>query len=76
MQYSGKWRITEMEMWDRDYFDMEVEAYIQINANGSGEFQFGLVCGQIRGKCLRMGRSLDLDGMVVMNVMRLLGVVG
>ena len=57
MQYSGKWRITEMEMWDRDYFDMEVEAYIQINANGSGEFQFGLVCGQIRGKMSKDGEE-------------------
>lgn len=33
MKYGGKWRITEMEMWDRDYFDMEVEAYIKISPN-------------------------------------------
>ena len=57
MQYSGKWRITEMEMWDRDYFDMEVEAYIEISPNGSGKFQFGLVCGQIRGKMSKDGEE-------------------
>ena len=49
MQYSGKWRIMEMEMWNSNYFDMEVEAYIKINADGSGEFQFGLVHGYIDG---------------------------
>jgi hypothetical protein len=27
MQYQGKWRITEMDEWDSDYLDMEVEAY-------------------------------------------------
>jgi hypothetical protein len=38
-----------MELWDADYFDMEVEAFIKIEPNGSGEFQFGLVCGQMDG---------------------------
>jgi len=55
MRYSGKWRITEMEMWDSDYFDMEVEAYIEINPDSSGEFQFGLVYGQINGKVAKDG---------------------
>lgn len=48
MEYTGCWRIYEMETWDKDYFDEEVPAYIQINGD-SGEFQFGLVCGQIDG---------------------------
>ena len=26
----GDWRITSMEMWDADYFDMEVLAHITI----------------------------------------------
>jgi hypothetical protein len=38
MQYSGKWRITEMELWDSDYLDMEVEAYIEIYQTGSENF--------------------------------------
>lgn len=41
----GRWRITSMEMWDADYFDMEVPAYVQIRPNLHGEFQFGLVTG-------------------------------
>lgn len=39
-----------MEMWDADYFNMETQAYLQINVNGLGDFQFGLVTGQIDGE--------------------------
>ncbi|WP_293352530.1 MULTISPECIES: hypothetical protein [unclassified Microcoleus] len=53
MQYQGKWRITEMDEWDSDYLDMEVEAYIEIDSKGSGEFQFGLVFGQIDGEVVK-----------------------
>jgi len=44
------WHIYEMELWDEDYFNMEVQAYIEIASNGQGSFQFGLVSGQIDGK--------------------------
>ncbi len=57
----GKWRITEMEMWDSDYFDMEVAAYIKITSNGSGEFQFGLVYGQIDGQVVKHGDGERFD---------------
>lgn len=43
--YVGTWRITEMETWDQDFVDMEVEGFIRFKENGSGEFQFGLVKG-------------------------------
>jgi hypothetical protein len=26
----GLWHIYEMEMWDEDYFNMEVQTYIEI----------------------------------------------
>jgi hypothetical protein len=42
----GKWRITEMELWDKDDLDMIEPAYIHFKANGLGEFKFGCVaCG-------------------------------
>lgn len=53
MDFAGIWHITEMEMWDADYFDMEVKAYIKIEQNGLGEFQFGLVHGFIDGKIVK-----------------------
>jgi hypothetical protein len=27
MLYAGTWHILEMEMWDEDYFNMEVQAF-------------------------------------------------
>ena len=43
--FTGIWRIVEMDTWDNDYMDMEVEAFLKIEDNGKGEFQFGLVHG-------------------------------
>ncbi len=43
----GTWRITSMEAWDADYFDMEVPAHITIRDDLTGAFQFGLVQGDI-----------------------------
>lgn len=46
----GNWRITAMDMWDADYVDMEVPAHITIHKDLTGEFQFGLVQGQLDGR--------------------------
>lgn len=55
MQYEGTWHIYEMETWDEDYFNMEVQAYIRIDSDGLGEFQFGLVSGEIDGEIAKAG---------------------
>lgn len=34
----GKWRITEMELWDADFLDMLEPAYIAFDPKGGGEF--------------------------------------
>ncbi len=44
-----------MEGWDEEYYSMEVQAYIKIGADGMGDFQFGLVRGQIDGELERWG---------------------
>jgi hypothetical protein len=49
MKYEGTWHITEMETWGNEYLNMEVQAYIRIRRDGGGEFQFGLVSGQLDG---------------------------
>ncbi len=46
----GVWYIQEMEMWDEDYFNMEVQAHVTINDDRSGSFQFGLVSGYFQGE--------------------------
>ena len=32
--FIGTWHIYAMEMWDADYFNMEVQAFIQIRPSG------------------------------------------
>jgi hypothetical protein len=39
----GRWRIISMTAWDKDYFDKEVQAYLQFSANDTGEFHVGCV---------------------------------
>lgn len=41
----GKWRITEMELWDSEFIDLLGPGYIQFNPERGGEFAFGAVQG-------------------------------
>jgi hypothetical protein len=43
--FTGLWHIVSMETWDEDYFNEEVQAFIELEANGTGNFQFGYVSG-------------------------------
>lgn len=61
MQLAGLWHIYEMEMWDESYLNMEVQAYIEIDEQGFGDFQFGLVTGQIDGELISDNSNLKLD---------------
>lgn len=47
--FIGTWHIYEMELWDSDYFNMEVQAYIETRSDNLGNFQFGLVSGYLDG---------------------------
>ena len=39
--FIGIWSIHEMEMWDKSYFNMEVQAFVEIRSDNLGDFQFG-----------------------------------
>ena len=43
--FQGLWHIFSMSEWDEDYFNEEVQAFIEFEANGTGHFQFGYVRG-------------------------------
>ncbi len=43
--FLGRWRIVEMEQWDREYIDLVVPGYIQFEKSNLGSFQFGTVQG-------------------------------
>lgn len=53
MKFAGRWLITEMSDFDEDYLNMEVQAYVELDESGSGDFQFGLVFGQIDGEIVK-----------------------
>ncbi len=59
--YSGKWRIFEMEMWDQDFIDLEIEGHFTFEKDELGSFQFGLVQGQLDY------RIEDIDGLEGLN---------
>ncbi len=59
--FAGKWRIVEMEVWDQDYVDMEVPGFIRIGSDGTGQFQFGLVSGDIDGQVEQCGNAPRFD---------------
>ena len=42
---TGKWRIVEADLWDRDYLDLMEPAHITFDGHGHGEFAFGCVNG-------------------------------
>ena len=41
----GKWRITEMDLWDMDFIDLVEEGFILFAPDETGEFRFGAVHG-------------------------------
>ena len=43
--FYGRWHIVSMSTWDEDYFNEEVQAFVEFEANGTGHFQFGYVRG-------------------------------
>ena len=48
-EFMGTWHIYKMELWDEDYLNMEVQAYIEVRSDNLGNFQFGLVSGYLDG---------------------------
>ena len=55
--FFGTWDIYEMEAWDEDYFNEEVQAYIKIDKNKTGEFHFGYVQATIDGSIIKRGNE-------------------
>lgn len=47
-----------MDVWDQDCVDMEVQGYIRIGSDGTGQFQFGLVSVKIWGTAMLSFDSL------------------
>jgi hypothetical protein len=47
MSIAGKWRITEMDMWDHEAFDLLGPAFFSFDGKRSGDFRFIAVEGRM-----------------------------
>ncbi len=48
--FIGTWNIYEMEEWEEDYFNEEIQAFIKINKDKTGEFHFAYTHAEIDGR--------------------------
>jgi hypothetical protein len=45
--FAGRWHIVSMTNWGKDFINAEVPGFIEFSAEGTGEFHFGYVQGQM-----------------------------
>lgn len=62
MSLKGKWRITQMALWDRAFLDMLDPAYILFQGKDGGEFAFGCVTGQLHCRNSSVGVTFTWQG--------------
>ncbi len=60
--YIGHWHITQMDAWDEDFFNMDGQAYIQIDEDDGGRFEFGAVQSEIDGKVAKDRFEFSFQG--------------
>jgi hypothetical protein len=53
----GRWRILEMDLWDREDLDLVTPAFIEFRPDGTGSFGFIAVTGWMDCRSARSGRS-------------------
>lgn len=58
-QFLGRWKILEMETWDRSYIDLVEPGYFRFEDDGMGEFVFGAVKGFIDARYSDAGDKVD-----------------
>jgi hypothetical protein len=62
MTLTGRWRITQTELWDREFLDMMEPACILFDGTGGGEFAFGCVTGQLHCRDTEEGADFTWQG--------------
>jgi hypothetical protein len=59
--FLGTWSIIEMEAWDQEYVNMEVPGHFTIKKDSTGNFQFGLVQGEMDCRVETGDRGLRIE---------------
>jgi hypothetical protein len=57
--FVGRWRIVEMERWDRDFLDLVAPARITFDSGGRGELHFGAVDLTLDWRAADRGNRVD-----------------
>ena len=67
-----------MEVWDADYFDMEVPAHITLRDDLTGAFQFGLVHGDMDARVSTLDgvARVEFSGQASTRTIRWVGTAG
>lgn len=55
MPLTGRWRIVEMDMWDRDAIDLVEPGFIEFAGDGTGQFGFIAVRGSMDYRSTQRG---------------------
>jgi hypothetical protein len=59
--YVGKWCITEIEQWDKDYIDMVMPGHLMIGDDGVGSLQLGAVDAELDCRVQALGGAERLE---------------
>jgi hypothetical protein len=59
---TGRWRITKMALWDKDFLDMMEPAYIAFDDKLGGEFALGCVTGDLHCRKTPEGIEFTWEG--------------
>lgn len=72
------WHIYDMELWDEDYFNMEVQAYITVMLQAAGDFNLAwyLEAWMANLAVVATPNGSTLPGKAMTNAMKPLVVVG
>jgi hypothetical protein len=60
-KYIGKWRILEMEQWDKDFIDLVGEGHITFEKKDRGELHFGAVDCDLDCRIERVGEQERIE---------------
>jgi hypothetical protein len=62
MKLQGKWRIIETALWDKAYLDLCGPAFIQMDANGNAEMQYGAMTASLDIGYTQTGIDFEWNG--------------
>jgi len=56
-EFNGKWRMVEMDQWEKEFIDLVEPGYIEFSNNGFGAFHFGCVYANIDYRINDQGKA-------------------